>query len=395
MKTKIYMTIVLASVLLSCGKAPQPQLPLIDAATFGGEINGKRVELFTLRNANGVVTQITNYGGRVVNLFVPDRDGNFEDIVLGYSDLNGYLNSNEVYYGTLIGRYGNRISKGEFVLNDSLYKLATNNGANHLHGGPGGFHNVVWDAVQQDEKTLLLSYLSPDGEEGYPGNLQVNVTYELTDGNALKIQYWATTDKPTHINLTHHSFFNLKGAGDGDVNDHLLRINAMYFTPVDEGLIPTGEIKPVAGTPFDFNHLTPIGQRINENDQQLVYGLGYDHNWVLSPSSDVMAFAEDKSNEIKQPYVYEDLTFAALVVEPASGRTMEVYTNEPAIQFYGGNFLNGSDTGKYGKVYSYRGALCLETQHFPDSPNQPAFPSTLLNPGEEYYSVCVYRFGVE
>ena len=376
MNTKIYMTIVLASVLLSCGKAPQPPLPLIDSAAFGGEINGKRVELFTLRNANGVVTQITNYGGRVVNLFVPDRDGNFEDIVLGYPDLNGYLNSNEVYYGTLIGRYGNRISKGEFVLNDSLYKLATNNGPNHLHGGPGGFHNVVWDAVQSDEKTLLLSYLSPDGEEGYPGNLQVNVTYELTDDNELKIQYWATTDKPTHINLTHHSFFNLKGAGEGDVNDHLLRINAMYFTPVDEGLIPTGEIRPVEGTPFDFRQLTSIGERINQDDQQLIYGLGYDHNWILVEAT-------------------EGLTFAAKVVEPVSGRTMEVYTNEPAIQFYGGNFLNGSDTGKYGKVYSFRGALCLETQHYPDSPNQPAFPSTLLNPGEEYYSVCVYKFGVE
>jgi len=376
MKTKIYMTIVFASVLLSCGKAPQPKLPLIDATTFGGELNGKRVELFTLRNANGVVTQITNYGGRVVNLFVPDRDGNFEDIVLGYSDLNGYLNSNEVYYGTLIGRYGNRIAKGQFVLNDSLYKLATNNGPNHLHGGPGGFHNVVWDAVQQDERTLLLSYLSVDGEEGYPGNLQVNVTYELTDDNELKIQYWATTDKPTHVNLTHHSFFNLKGAGEGDVNDHLLQINANYFTPVDEGLIPTGEIRPVEGTPFDFRELTLIGERINHNDQQLIYGLGYDHNWILVEAT-------------------EGLTFAAKVVEPASGRTMEVYTNEPAIQFYGGNFLNGSDVGKYGKVYAYRGALCLETQHYPDSPNQPAFPSTVLNPGEEYYSVCVYKFGTK
>ena len=376
MKTKIYMTIVLASVLLSCGKAPKSQLPLIDAAAFGGEFNGKRVELFTLRNANGVVTQITNYGGRVVNLFVPDRDGNFEDIVLGYSDLNGFLNSNEVYYGTLIGRFGNRIAKGQFTLNDEMYELATNNGPNHLHGGPGGFHNVVWDAVQQDDRTLLLSYLSVDGEEGYPGNLQVNVTYELTDDNELKIQYWATTDKPTHVNLTHHSFFNLKGAGEGDVNDHLMQINASYFTPVDEGLIPTGEIRPVEGTPFDFRKLTSIGERIDQDDQQLIYGLGYDHNWILVEAT-------------------EGLTFAAKVVEPASGRTMEVYTNEPAIQFYGGNFLNGSDIGKYGKVYAYRGALCLETQHYPDSPNQPAFPSTVLNPGEEYYSVCVYKFGVE
>lgn len=376
MKSRIYMTILLASVLLSCGKVPQPQLPLIDAATFGGEIDGKRVELFTLRNSKGVVTQITNYGGRVVNLFVPDRDGNFEDIVLGYSDLNGYLNSNELYFGTLIGRYGNRIAKGQFVLNDSLYQLATNNGPNHLHGGVKGYNNVVWDAEQQDDRTLLLSYLSVDGEEGYPGNLQVNVTYELTDDNELKIQYWATTDKPTHVNLTHHSYFNLKGAGEGEINDHLLQLNAQYFTLVDDGLIPTGEIAQVEGTPFDFRQLTPIGNRVTGDHQQLVYGLGYDHNWVLEAAA-------------------EGLTFAAKVVEPASGRTMEVYTNEPAIQFYGGNFLNGSDTGKYGKVYSYRGALCLETQHYPDSPNQPAFPSTLLNPGEEYYSVCVYKFGVE
>lgn len=366
----------LTSLLISCGKTPEPKLPLIEATTFGGELDGKKVELFTLKNAAGVVTQITNYGGRVVNLFVPDKDGAFEDIVLGYSSLNGYLSSNEIYYGTLIGRYGNRIAKGKFMLNDSVYTLATNNGPNHLHGGIKGFNNVVWDAIQQDDRTLLLSYLSVDGEEGYPGNLQVNVTYELTDDNELKIQYWATTDKPTHVNLTHHSFFNLKGAGNGDVNDHQLLLNADFYTPVDEGLIPTGDITPVQGTPFDFRSLTVIGERIAQDDQQLVYGLGYDHNWVLNAAS-------------------EGLTLAAKVVEPASGRTMEVYTNEPAIQFYGGNFLNGSDIGKYGKTYAYRGAFCLETQHYPDSPNQPAFPSTLLNPGEEYYSVCIYKFGVQ
>jgi aldose 1-epimerase len=376
MKTRILSIMVLTTLLISCGKTPEPQLPLIDATTFGGELDGKKVELFTLKNATGVVTQITNYGGRVVNLFVPDKDGNFEDIVLGYSSLNGYLGSNEIYYGTLIGRYGNRIANGKFMLNDSVYTLATNNGPNHLHGGIKGFNNVVWDAVQQDDRTLLLSYLSVDGEEGYPGNLQVNVTYELTDDNELKIQYWATTDKPTHVNLTHHSFFNLKGAGNGEVNDHQLMLNADYYTPVDEGLIPTGEITPVQGTPFDFRSLTVIGERIEQDDQQLVYGLGYDHNWVLNAAS-------------------EGLTLAAKVVEPASRRKMEVYTNEPAIQFYGGNFLNGSDIGKYGKTYAYRGAFCLETQHYPDSPNQPAFPSTLLNPGEEYYSVCVYKFGVE
>ena len=376
MKPRYFLVMVLMAVLASCSKDPETKLSLIDPVAFGGELDGKKVELFTLRNSAGMVTQITNYGGRVVNLFVPDKHGRFEDIVLGYSTLAGYLGSNEIYYGTLIGRYGNRIAGGRFTLNDSVYVLAANNGPNHLHGGIKGFNNVVWDAIQQDDRTLLLSYLSVDGEEGYPGNLQVNVTYELTDENELKIQYWATTDKPTHVNLTHHSYFNLKGEGNGEINDHLLQLNAEYFTPVDDGLIPTGEIMPVEGTPFDFGSLTAIGERVNGTDQQLVYGKGYDHNWVLKAAS-------------------EGLTFAAKVVEPVSGRTMEVYTNEPAIQFYGGNFLDGSDKGKSGKAYIFRGALCLETQHYPDSPNQPAFPSTILNPGEEYYSVCIYKFGTE
>jgi aldose 1-epimerase len=241
MKTIFYLLVIVATTF-GCTVTQKQNLHLIDAATFGGVVDGKKAELFTLRNANGITTQITNYGGRVVNLFIPDRNGNFEDIVTGYPTLEGYLGSNEIYYGTLIGRYGNRIAQGRFTLNDSTYILASNNGPNHLHGGTKGFHNVVWEAVQQDDKTLLLSYLSVDGEEGYPGNLLVNVTYELTDDNELKIQYWATTDKPTHVNLTHHSFFNLKGAGNGDINDHILSINSDYYTPVDDGLIPTGEI---------------------------------------------------------------------------------------------------------------------------------------------------------
>jgi aldose 1-epimerase len=236
---------------------------------------------------------------------------------------------------------------------------------------------VVWDAVQSDEKTVLLSYLSPDGEEGYPGNLQVNVTYELTPDNELKIEYRATTDKPTPVNLTHHSYFNLKGAGEGDINDHVLYINAPFYTPVDGGLIPTGEIAPVDGTPFDFRTPMAIGARVNDDNEQLKYGQGYDHNWVLTTPSG------------------PGLTLAARVVEPSTGRTMEVFTNEPAIQFYGGNFLNGKDTGKNGKVYNHRGALCLETQHFPDSPNHLEFPSVILEPGQEYYSICIYKFGVE
>jgi aldose 1-epimerase len=375
MKATHLFTLMALLVFASCSKTP-PQLPLIDAATFGGETDGKKVELFTLKNSSGIVAQITNYGGRVVSLWVPDRDGKFEDVVLGFPTLEGYQKTTEPYFGALIGRYGNRIARGEFTLNDSLYKLATNNGPNHLHGGIKGFNNVVWDAVQSDDKTLLLSYFSADGEEGYPGNLQVNVTYELTDGNELKIEYKATTDKATPVNLTHHSFFNLKGAGNGDTNDHILQINAASYTPVNDGLIPTGEISPVEGTPFDFRTPAPIGARVNEENQQLAYGKGYDHNWVIQPSDSL-------------------LNFAAKVVEPASGRTMEVFTNEPGIQFYGGNFLAGNDTGKYGKVYPFRGSLCLETQHFPDSPNQPSFPSAILEPGQEYYSVCIYKFGKE
>ncbi len=363
------------ALLFSCAKQ-QSNPVLVDEATFKSELGGKTVELFTLKNTNGLVAQITNYGGRIINLWTPDKNGEFADVVVGYETLGEYLKSNEIYYGTLIGRYGNRIAKGNFTLNDSVYTLAANNGANHLHGGIDGFNNRVWDARLIDGQTLELAYLSPDGEEGYPGNLSVKVIYTLTNDNELKTEYWATTDKATVVNLTQHSFFNLKGAGNGDVNDHLMQIMADYYTPVDSGLIPTGEIAPVEGTPFDFREPVAIGVRINEENQQLKYGGGYDHNWVVNKAE-------------------TGLNFAAKVVEPASGRTLEVYTNEPGIQFYGGNFMNGSDTGKGGKVFAYRGALCLETQHYPDSPNQPSFPSTVLNPGEEYYSVCVYKFGVE
>ncbi len=367
---------VLALIFLfSCAK--QPSLPsLVDEAAFKSELDGKTVELFTLKNDNGIVAQITNYGGRIINLWTPDRNGDFADIVVGYETLTEYLNSNEIYYGTLIGRYGNRIAKGQFILNDSVYSLATNNGANHLHGGVKGFNNVVWDAKKLDDLTLELTYLSVDGEEGYPGNLNVKVVYTLTNDNELKVEYWATTDKPTPVNLTQHSFFNLKGAGNGDVNDHIMQIMADAYTPVDSTLIPTGEIAPVEGTPFDFRISTAIGARIDDDNTQLKYGGGYDHNWVLNKAE-------------------TGLNHAAKVVEPTSGRTLEVYTNEPGIQFYGGNFMTGKDSGKGGKVFAYRGAFCLETQHFPDSPNKPEFPSTILNPGQEYYSVCVYKFGVE
>jgi aldose 1-epimerase len=376
MKTTKILFVILLFSLLACTKAVK-ELPLIDPATFQGEQDGKKVELFTLKNSNGIVAQITNFGGKIVSLWVPDKKGKSEDIVMGYSTLAEYQKTGEIYFGSLIGRYGNRIGNAKFTLNDSVYTLAANNGPNSLHGGIKGYNNVVWDAVQNDESTLLLSYLSRDGEEGFPGNLQVNVTYELTDDNELKIEYKATTDKATPVNLTSHSFFNLKGAGNGDVLDHVLQINASHITPVDDGLIPTGEIAPVEGTPFDFRTPVAIGARINEDHQQLIFGKGYDQNWVLTAPSD------------------STLTLAAKVLEPASGRVMEVYTNEPGIQFYSGNFLTGKVTGKYGKVYPFRGSLCLETQHYPDSPNKPEFPSTILEPGKEYYSVCVYKFSVQ
>ena len=361
--------------LISCSN--KPSLPVMaDENKFKQELDGKSVELFTLKNNNGVVIQITNFGGRITHLWAPDKKGNFADIVIGYNSLEEYLNSNEIYYGALIGRYGNRIADGKFELNDSVYTLATNNGKNHLHGGIKGFNDVVWDAHLINQQKLELEYLSVDGEEGYPGNLSVKVVYTLTENNELKTEYWATTDKATPINLTQHSFFNLKGAGKGNVNEHIMQINADSFTPVDEGLIPTGEIALVDGTPFDFRVPTSIGARLDEDNLQLKFGGGYDHNWVLNKAEN-------------------GLTYAAKVVEPESGRTLEVYTNEPGLQFYGGNFMDGRDKGKGGKKFDYRGALCLETQHYPDSPNQPSFPSTFLNPGEEYYSICIYKFGVE
>ena len=375
MNAKNIFLVIVSFILVSCNQK-QNSTQLIDNDLFGTLVDGKEVKLFTLQNKNGVVTQITNYGGRVVNLWTPDKNGNFDDIVLGYETMEGYLKSNEIYYGALIGRYGNRIGKGMFHLNDTVYKLALNNDENHLHGGIDGFNNVVWEASQIDEQTLELRYLSPDMEEGYPGNLKVKVKYQLTDDNELKTEYWATTDKPTPVNLTQHSFFNLKGVGNGDVLDNILQINADFYTPVDKGLIPTGDIAPVEGTPMDFRNPTAVGKRINDDFEQLKFGLGYDHNWVLNQSD-------------------SGLTFAAKVVEPVSGRTIKVYTNEPGLQVYTGNFLDGSDSGKGGKTFGYRGAICLETQHFPDSPNKPDFPTTILNPGDEYYSICVYKFGVE
>lgn len=345
---------------------------------FNMTLDGLNIQIYRLTNQNGLSADITNYGGKVVRLLVPDRNGKLEDIVQGFDHIEGYLNAKEPYFGALIGRYGNRIAKGKFSLGGKEYTLATNNGTNHLHGGKKGFHTVVWDAKQTDKQTLELSYLSPDGEEGYPGNLHVKVVYQLTDDNDLLITYSATTDAPTVVNLTHHSFFNLSGNLSKSINKHQLTIYADSYTPVDEGLIPTGEIASVEGTPFDFRQSKMIGKDLEAYHDQLSFGRGYDHNFVLSGQ-------QTDGNSMK---------LAATVLEPVSGRIMEVWTTEPGLQFYGGNFLNGQDTGKGGIVYPFRSAFCLETQHFPDSPNQAHFPSTVLLPDQVLNSQTRYHFSV-
>lgn len=369
---KTLIILIIAALSTSCEKK-QTEVKLINSQNFQSQMAGKQVDLFTIKNKNGLAAQITNYGGRVVSLWVPDKDGNFEDIVLGYESPEGYLQSNEIYFGALIGRYGNRIANGKFTLNDTTFTLATNNDDNHLHGGKNGFNNVVWDAKQISDSELELKYLSKDGEEGYPGNLNVTVVYKLTDKNELEINYAATTDKATPVNLTHHSFFNLHGAGKGSINDHMLQINASNYTPIVAGLIPTGSIESVKNTPFDFTAPTPIGEHVNDDNEQLKYGFGYDHNFVLDGSG---------------------LRVAAIIFEPKSGRKMEVITDELGLQFYGGNFLDGNDIGKGNLPYNYRTAFCLETQHFPDSPNQENFPTTILNEGQNYTSTCIYRFSI-
>jgi aldose 1-epimerase len=342
---------------------------------FGNMVDGTPVDLYTLANARGVEVRISNYGGTVISLMVPDRNGAFEDVVLGFDTLEEYVEKSP-YFGCIAGRYANRIAKGRFTLDGVEYTLAQNDGENHLHGGIKGFDKVVWQAKQfkrDDAVGLELTYLSKDGEEGYPGNLSVKVIYNLTDDDELRIEYFATTDGATVVNLTNHSYFDLAGAMSGDILGHELMIHADRFTPIDETLIPTGELRSVQGTPMDFTQLVAIGARIEQDDEQLIFGNGYDHNWVLNKPAGSLALA-------------------ARVHEPTTGRVLEVYTTEPGIQFYAGNFLDGSIRGKGGRVYERRYGFCLETQHFPDSPNQPGFPSTVLRPGEEYAHTTVYRF---
>ena len=359
--------------------ADGPGQPTISHDPFGTAPDGTPVNIYTITNKNGMEARITNYGGILVSLRVPDKTGAFGDVVLGYDSLPDYIGSSP-YFGAIIGRYGNRIAKGKFTLDSKECALAINNGKNHLHGGIKGFDKVVWHAEENKrlgEQSVILTYLSKDGEEGYPGNLDAKVIYTVTDRNELKIRYFATTDMPTVVNLTHHSYFNLAGAGNGDILKHELMIDADTFTPVDSGLIPTGELRSVHGTPMDFTKPAEIGSRINAKDEQLHRGGGYDHNFVLN-----------KPKGAAMP-------FAARVTEKTTGRVMEVYTTEPGIQFYTGNFLDGKNTGKDGKAYKHRSGFCLETQHFPDSPNQPKFPSTILRPGMTYTSTTVYKFSVK
>jgi aldose 1-epimerase len=357
------------------------RMATVERSEFGYTPDGQQVDLFTLTNRNGMEVRAISYGGIILSLEVPDRNGLLGDVVLGYEDLDGYLQESP-YFGAIIGRYGNRIGQARFSLDGEVFELAANNGPHHLHGGERGFDKVVWSAreFERDEGVgVVFSRTSPHMEEGYPGNLDVQVTYTLTDANELVFDYWATTDRPTPVNLTQHSYFNLAGDGSGDILQHELLLNASRYTPVDSGLIPTGELAAVEGTPFDFRESTPIGARIDEGHLQLALGGGYDHNFVLDrEGADV-----------------GELALAARVFDPLSGRTMEVRTTEPGVQFYSGNFLDGTLAGKGGRVYPHRSGFCLETQHYPDSPNQDAFPSTILRPGEEYRTRTVYRFGAE
>jgi aldose 1-epimerase len=367
---------LLAAVLTGCSTMTPNPASSITKSDFGTTPDGQAVEIYTLHNSKGAEARIMTYGGIVQKLVMPDKNGNMEDIVLGFDTLDGYTGTNDPYFGALIGRYGNRIGAGTFTLEGQTYTLAKNNNGNSLHGGIKGFDKVVWTAkpsVGIHGPQLVLAYVSKDGEEGYPGNLEVTAIYTLTEDNALKLEYTARTDKPTVVNLTHHSYFNLAGQGNGDILGDIVYINADQTTPVDSGLIPTGAFADVTGTPFDFRTPTTPGARINDPDPVLQYGPGYDHNWVINKPLGKFGLM-------------------ARVVEPNSGRVMEVWSDQPGLQFYTGNFLDGSITGKDGKVYQKHYALCMEPQHYPDSPNKPNFPTTELKPGETYHNTIEYKF---
>jgi len=364
-----------AALLAGCA-GPKASQTHIDKVPFGAAPDGQAVDLYTLRNDKGAEARIMTYGGILLSLKVPDRAGQLGDVVLGYDKLDDYV-KNSPYFGAMIGRYGNRIGGAKFTLDGATCTLAANNGPNCLHGGLKGFDKRVWSAVPRespDGPQLVLSYLSPDGEEGFPGNLQVTATYTLTRDNALRLEYKATTDKDTVVNLTQHSYFNL--AGKGDILGHVVMIAADHYTPVDSTLIPAGELAPVEGTPFDFRTPTAIGARIQQDNEQLKFGGGYDHNWVINKKAGKLALM-------------------ARVTEPESGRVLEVWSTEPGLQFYSGNFLDGTITGKGGWVYQRRAAFCMEPQHYPDSPNKPQFPSVELQPGQVYRNTIIFKFSVQ
>lgn len=361
-------------------KAVEPnseQSELIHSKRFDTVLSGKTVKLFWIENKN-IKLAITNYGGRFVGLWVPNKDGKKVDVSIGLGNIKDYIVNDESYFGATIGRVGNRIAKGKFVLENQEYSVPTNNGKNALHGGFHGFQDVVWDAKQLNQSTLQLSYVSPDMEEGFPGNLKVTVTYSITEDNTVKMEYEATTDKTTIVNLTNHAYFNLNGEGNGTILNHSLQLFANKYTPVDDGLIPTGELKDVKGTPFDFTLPHKIGERIDANDTQLKYGGGYDHNYVLT------GFENNKNKK-----------HAARVIGDQSGIVMDIYTLEPGLQFYSGNFMKSQNLLKSGKRDVFRSAFCLETQHFPDAPNHKNFPTIILKPGETYSTVSEYKFSVQ
>ncbi len=383
---KSLIKICMILLVISCNNSPNKESLMKDSVSLNNDIprgayqqtlQDKIIDLFVLTNKNNMTVSITNFGGRIVAIKVPNKAGGLTDVVFGYDSLKHYFERKENYFGALIGRYGNRIAKGKFQLDGKAYQLAINNAPNALHGGPKGFHDQVWIAKRVDSQTLELRYVSKDGEEGYPGTLSVTVTYTLNEDNSLQIAYAASTDKKTILNLTNHTYFNLNGAGTGTINEHLLMLNASKYTPVDSTLIPTGILANVDGTPFDFRNARAIGDSVNSTNEQIKNGKGYDHNFVLDRKK------------------LKGLELAAIVYSDKTGIQMEVLTEEPGIQFYGGNFLDSTILGKKNFIYAYRNAFCLETQHFPDAPNHPSFASTVLEPRKKYSTSTVYKFSVK
>lgn len=372
-----FVVLLIVNFLVGCGIAPKSTFKF-ERNDFVQAVDGKNTDLFILKNSNGLEMAVTSYGARAVGISVPDASGKFEDVISGFNTLDEYINCPEPFHGPIVGPVGNRIARGKFRFDGKEYTLPINNGLNHLHGGPKGLHHRVWDVKQRTPDSITLHYFAKDGEAGYPGNREFTARYKLTEDNEVVISYWATTDKKTVVNLTWHPFFNLAGEGT-TINNHILEINADYYTPVDETLIPLGENAVVENTPFDFRKPKAIGRDLNQQETniQLQHGAGYDHNWVLNRPAD------------------HSMAFAARVTEPISGRVMEIYTQEPGLQFYGGNFFDGKTAGKNGKSQIYRGAMALETQKFPDAPNQPNFPSVILKPGETYSTESIYLFKVK